>query len=88
MSEHRIRTFADRPILPGETIREKLAARGWTQADLAAILDRPASAVNAVITGKRRISPRLALDLAAAFDTSPEFWLDLETRYRLAEISG
>lgn len=69
---------------PGDYIREELEARGWTQIDLAKIIGRTQPAVNEMITGKRGITPESALALAAAFGTSAEFWMNLETIYSLA----
>ena len=69
---------------PGEFIRDELEARGWTQQDLAQIIQRPLVAVNQIITGKRSITPETAKNLAAAFGTSAEFWLNLESAYQLA----
>lgn len=71
---------------PGEFLREELDARGWTQTDLAAILDRPLAMVNEIIAGKRRITPETAKGLAAAFGTSPELWLNLESAYQLWQV--
>jgi HTH-type transcriptional regulator/antitoxin HigA len=68
---------------PGDFIREELEARGWTQADLAAILGRPVQVVNAIINAKKAVTPRTAIELGAAFGTSPELWINLETSYRL-----
>ncbi|MBI3940284.1 MAG: ImmA/IrrE family metallo-endopeptidase [Acidobacteria bacterium] len=68
---------------PGEFIRDELEARGWSQDDLAQILGRQISVVNALIKGKRTISPDLASDLGAAFGTSAELWMNLETAYQL-----
>src|SRR4051794_37892054 len=68
---------------PGEFLREELEARGWTQRDLAEILGRPAQVVSAIATGKKEITPRTALELAAAFGTSAESRLGLEAQYRL-----
>ena len=77
---------------PGDYIREELKARGWTQADLAKIIGRTQPAVNEMVTGKRGITPESALALAAAFGTSPEFWMNLETMYSLsladADVKG
>lgn len=64
-------------------IRDELEARGWTQEDLAAILGRPLSAVNQIIKGNKAITPQTARELAAAFGTSAELWLNLENAYRL-----
>jgi HTH-type transcriptional regulator/antitoxin HigA len=70
-------------IPPGESIQEELAARGWTQRQLAQKMRRPVQAVNEVIRGKRQITAETALELASAFGTSAEMWLGLESRYRL-----
>jgi HTH-type transcriptional regulator/antitoxin HigA len=69
---------------PGDFIREEIEARGWTQGDFAKILGRPLQTVNAIINGKKEITPRTAVEIAAAFGTSPELWLNLETAYSLA----
>jgi len=68
---------------PGEFIREELEARDWTQSDLARILGRPLQAVNMIINGRKAITPETAIELAAAFGTSAELWMNLETAYRL-----
>jgi len=80
MSE-KLRPF--RPIKPGEILKEELEARGWTQSDLAEVLGRPIQVVNEIIRGKKAIIPATAVELSRAFDTSPEFWLNLEAAYRL-----
>ena len=68
---------------PGDFIREELEERNWTQEDLAAILGRPLRLVNEVISGKHGITPETATGLAAAFGTSPQLWLNLESAYQL-----
>ncbi|HDH06486.1 MAG TPA: addiction module antidote protein, HigA family [Nitrospirae bacterium] len=72
-----------RPIPPGEIIKEELDARGWTQGDFAEITGKPLQAINAIIAGKRAIIPETAILFSKAFKTSPEFWLNLESAYRL-----
>lgn len=72
---------------PGEFIREELEERGWTQRDLAEIMGRPLTAVNQIIKGKRAITPETARELGAAFGTSAELWLNLESSYRLSLTS-
>jgi HTH-type transcriptional regulator/antitoxin HigA len=73
---------------PGDYIREELEARGWTQMDLAKIIGRTQPAVNEMVTAKRGITPESALALAAAFGTSAEFWMNLETMYSLAHAEA
>jgi HTH-type transcriptional regulator/antitoxin HigA len=60
-----------------------LEARGWTQRDLAAILDRPEQAISEIITGTKQITPETSVELGQAFGTSLEFWHNLEANYRL-----
>ena len=72
-----------RPIKPGEILQEELDARGWSQADFADILGRPVQAVNEIIAGKKAITPDTAVALSKALGTSPEYWLNLESAYRL-----
>lgn len=69
---------------PGDYILEELAARGWTQEDLASVLGRSKSRVNEIVLGKQSISVEVATALASAFETSPQVWLDRETAYRLS----
>lgn len=71
---------------PGEFIREELEARGWTQGDLAQIMDRPFRLVNELVAGKKQITPETARGLATAFgDNDPLYWMNLDSAYRLAQ---
>lgn len=69
---------------PGDFIREELEARGWSQGDFARILGRPLQAVNEIVNGKKRITAETAKEIAAAFGTEVEVWMNLEMTYRLA----
>lgn len=73
---------------PGEFLRDELEERGWTQSDLAGIVGRPIGTVNEIIKGKRKITPETAQGLSAAFGTSAEFWLNLETAYQLSKLKA
>jgi Plasmid maintenance system antidote protein len=68
---------------PGDFLREELAERGWTQEVFAEIIGKSERLVNEVIAGKREITPPTAQAIAAAIGTSAQFWLNLETTYRL-----
>lgn len=72
-----------RPIKPGEILQEELDSRGWNQADLADIVGRPVQAINEIIAGKKAVTPDTAVALSKALGTSPEYWLNLESAYRL-----
>lgn len=72
----------------GELILEELERRSWGQDDLARILNRPSSRISELVRGKLALSPELAVDLAAAFKTSAEYWLEREAAYRLSLLKG
>jgi len=72
---------------PGDVLKEELDRRGWTQVELSEILDRPPRLISEIVSGKRAITPETAKGLAAAFSTTPEFWMNLETSYRLSKAS-
>ena len=63
---------------PGEFIQEELDARGWSQRDLAYILNRDEPALNKLIKGRYGISPDMAMALARAFDVDDDFFANLQ----------
>ncbi|NLI84498.1 MAG: HigA family addiction module antidote protein [Propionibacterium sp.] len=67
----------------GEYLADELDARGWTQADFAEVLGRPAQFVSEIISGKKEITRESAAQIAAALGTSAEFWLNLQDSYLL-----
>jgi len=71
---------------PGEFIREEIEARGWSQAEFAEILGRPPRLVSELIAGKRAVTPETAKGLAAAFGTSAQLWLNLESSFQLSRL--
>jgi antitoxin HigA-1 len=54
------------------------------QTRLAAHLKVPVQRINELINGKRGVTPDTAWLLAAAFKTSPDFWMNLQTQHDLA----
>ena len=73
------------PTRPGEILREDfLEPLGQTQVALAAHLGVPIQRINELVRGKRGVTPETAWLLGQAFDTTPEFWLNLQTAYDLA----
>ncbi len=73
---------------PGEFLRDEIEERGWSQSDLAQIMGRPTGMIAQLVGGKRMITPETARDLAAAFDTTPEFWMNLESAYQLSRLKN
>jgi len=72
-------------IHPGEYIRDEIDERGWTQLDLAEITGRPLKTINQIVLGNSSISPRTAREIASAFGTSPELWMNLQAQFDLAK---
>jgi addiction module HigA family antidote len=80
-----------RPIHPGEILAEELEHLSVTPTELARQLKVPANRITQIVQGKRAITGDTALRLAHWFESSPEFWLNLQAQYelRLAEnVSG
>ena len=78
-----------RPIHPGEILNEEyLEPLGLSAAALAKALHVSAPTVNDIVRQQRGISADMALRLAAAFETTAQFWLNLQAEYdlRKAEI--
>src|SRR5258705_10658027 len=71
---------------PGEFLADELEARGWTQTEFAEIIVRPQKLVNDIINAKRSVTPETAADFAAAFGTSAQFWMNLETAWQLSKV--
>src|ERR1700730_12428476 len=71
---------------PGEVLLEEyIKPLGLTQASLAKELDISTNRLNALVRGKRGITANTALRLARRFNTSPEFWMNLQSTYELTE---
>lgn len=71
-----------RPIHPGEVLREEfLAPLDLSARALAIALQVPAPQINEVVLERRNITPDIAERLASYFDTSPQFWMDLQASY-------
>jgi HTH-type transcriptional regulator/antitoxin HigA len=68
---------------PGEYLRDELEARGWTQTQFAGIIGRPLQTVNGIINGKVSITAQTAKEISAAFGSSAEMWLNMQSGYDL-----
>jgi len=74
------------PTHPGEILLEEfLIPLGITQVQLAIHIGVPTQRVNELVRGKRGVTPETAWLLSKAFDTSPEFWLNLQSVFDLAQ---
>ncbi|WP_035372838.1 HigA family addiction module antitoxin [Pseudoduganella violaceinigra] len=71
-----------RPIHPGEVLLEEfMDPMGLTASTLAGVLHLEPECVTGIVRQERGISPATALQLASYFETTPEFWLDLQSAY-------
>ncbi|MFJ2390764.1 HigA family addiction module antitoxin [Pseudomonas koreensis] len=78
-----------RPVHPGEILKEEyLEPLSLTAAALARALNVSTPTVNDIVLQRRGVSADMALRLAICLDTTPEFWLNLQSTYdlRKAEI--
>jgi addiction module HigA family antidote len=74
-------------IHPGEHLAQELEAIRMSAADLARQLKLPTNRITAILNGQRAVTGDTALRLGHFFETSPEFWMNLQSLYdlRLAE---
>ena len=67
---------------PGEILRyEYLEELNMTQQQLAYSIGISRVRINEIILGKRSITPDTAFRLAKFFNTTPEFWIGLQSNY-------
>lgn len=73
-----------RPIHPGEILSEEfLKPLGMTTEALAGSIDGPEAEVSDVVSQQRDLSTGLAKKLSMHLNTTPEFWLNLQSTYDL-----
>jgi len=80
-----------RPIHPGEILLEEfMDPMGLTPSALAGVLHLEPGYLTGIVRQERSISPATAQQLASYFDTTPEFWLNLQATYdtRRALLKG
>jgi addiction module HigA family antidote len=73
------------PTHPGIILLEEfLQPMNITQETLASYLNISIKQINEIIQEKDKITPEIAWLLAQAFNTTPQFWMNLQTNYDLA----
>ena len=73
------------PVHPGEVLSEEFLKPLELSANaLAARIGVPGNRVSMIVAGRRGITGDTALRLAAAFGTTPEFWMNLQKNWELA----
>lgn len=73
-----------RPIHPGEVLREDfMAPLSLSMNKLALNIRVPTTRIAEIVHERRGITPDTALRLAQYFNTTPLFWMNLQTLYDL-----
>jgi addiction module HigA family antidote len=76
------------PTTPGEILKEEfLVSLEMTQAELALHLNCDVKVINRIINGHAGVTAEMAIKLAAAFNTTPEFWLNAQKAVDLYKAS-
>lgn len=73
---------------PGYFIREQMDLREWNQEELAEITGFSQKHLSALLNDKSPVSLDMARVLAEVFDTSAQYWLNLDNGYRLWLADG
>lgn len=68
---------------PGYFIREQMELRNWTQEDLAEVLGITVKHLNKILQEKQPLTLDMAKILGEAFNTSAQYWINIDTGYRL-----
>lgn len=75
-----------RSIPVGEYIEDDMKSLGLKQNELAQKLEMPASNLNSIIKGKRRITAEIAIKLEGVFGTPANIWLGLQSQYDIEMV--
>jgi addiction module HigA family antidote len=74
-------------IHPGEILADEIEELGITPTELSRQISVPPNRISQIIQGKRAITGDTALRLGHWFQTSPQFWLNLQAAYDLRVAS-
>ncbi|MBC75159.1 MAG: addiction module antidote protein, HigA family [Halobacteriovoraceae bacterium] len=84
-----MKTRDRRPTSVGEMLKEEfLLPLGLTQREFAEHLGLEVKAINRLVNNKTSISPIMALKIASALGTTPEFWMNLQIANDLWELKN
>ncbi len=83
-----MRLIKRRPTHPGQILKEDyIETLGLTITKLSKVLGTSRKTLSKIINERGSVTPEMALKLSKAFDTSPEFWLNLQRNYDLWEAA-
>ena len=76
------------PTTPGEILDEEfLKPLSLTQKELADHLGCDVKVINRIVNGRCSVTAEMAVRLAAALGTTPEFWLNIQRAVELYRVS-
>jgi antitoxin HigA-1 len=76
-----------RAVHPGHVLKDELDELGITPTELARQIEVPPNRVSQIIRGKRSITGDTALRFGHWFQTDPQFWLNLQAQFDLAQAN-
>lgn len=71
------------PVHPGEILAEDLRDAGLSMNQLARAIHVPMNRISAIVNGQRGITGDTAVRFARYWGTSPQYWMNLQSRYEL-----
>jgi len=74
-----------RAVHPGAILKDELEELGVTPTEFARQIEVPPNRVSQIIAGKRSITGDTALRFGHWFGTDPQFWLNLQSQFELAQ---
>ena len=74
-----------RVVHPGEILKDELEELGVTAATFARQIDVPPNRISQIIAGKRSMTSDTALRFGHWFGVDPQFWINLQTQFDLAD---
>jgi addiction module HigA family antidote len=74
-------------VHPGEVLKDELDELGISQSALAGHIGVLPKTINEICRGKRGISAEMAWKLSRSLGASPNFWMNLQDNWELAEVS-
>ncbi len=73
---------------PGYFIREQMELRNWTQADLAEVMGITVKHLNKILQDNQPLTLDMARILGEVFNTTAQYWINIDTGYRLWSSQG
>lgn len=75
--------LSNTPVPPGRILSEEIEDRGITLRELAERTGQPVDLMDDMLSGETAITPAVADELEKVLGIPAQFWLNLETVYRL-----